>query len=251
MRYFFVLLSVSFVLPLVSQDPLSGLKNKDQAVLVSVSYGPELPLADLADRFGSNWGAGLSIGYTPTESPWTFDLQGKYLFGNEAKEDVLAGLRIINGFIVGNERLPADIRLRMRGIYFGVQVGRIFSLGSNPRAGIKFALGAGWLEHRIRIQFDPQQTVNQLVGDYRKGYDRLAGGPALTNFIGWYQLGKSGRINYFAGVETTLGFTTNQRDFDFATSGTFEESRVDVSVGFRAGLIIPLYMGEGEDIFYR
>ncbi|MEM6397132.1 MAG: hypothetical protein AAF741_12355 [Bacteroidota bacterium] len=251
MYYFYLLVFVFSALPLFSQEAGFGSKNKDQAILIAASYGPEIPAADLADRFGSNFGAGVDLGFTPSRSPWTFTLQGKFLFGNEVKDDVLEGLRVDGGFIIGTMRLPADIQLRMRGLYVGVRAGRIFSLGKNPRAGFKIGLGAGWLSNRIRVQFDPMQTVNQLVGDYRQGYDRLVAGPALTNYIGWYQLGKAGRINFFAGLETTVGFTTNQRDFDFATAGTFEESRVDVSLGLRAGIILPLYLGEGEDIFYR
>lgn len=251
MHYLFTLLLVWCALPLFGQEAGFGSKNKDQAILIGVSYGPEIPASDLAERFVSNFGAGVDLGFTPARSPWTFTLQGKYLFGNEVKEDVLEGLRVDGGFIIGTMRLPADIQLRMRGLYMGVRAGRIFSLGKNPRAGIKFGLGAGWLSHRIRVQFDPQQTVNQLVGDYRQGYDRLVAGPAISNYIGWYQLGRAGRINFFAGLETIVGFTTNQRDFDFATAGTLEESRVDISLGLRAGIVLPLYLGEGEDIFYR
>ncbi|MEL6667447.1 MAG: hypothetical protein AAFP08_00660 [Bacteroidota bacterium] len=251
MRYILPLLCLSFGLTLVGQSFVEGAKNKDQAILFAVSYGPEVPLADLADRFGANWSVGAELGFTPKKSKWMGSFQGKFFFGNDAKEDVLAGLRVSGGFIIGNERLPADIKLRMRGLYFGARVGRLFSLGKNPRAGIQLGFGAGVFSHRIRIQFDPSQTVNQLVGDYRSGYDRLVAGPAVTNFIGWYQLSNDGRANFFAGIESTAAFTTNQRDFDFATAGTFEESRFDVSIGFRAGLIIPFYLGEGEDVFYR
>ena len=251
MRYAFVLLLLVFVLPLVGQTEFTGARNRDAAILVHMSYGPELSLADLSDRFNTNFGIGLGVGYSGKESPWIFSLEGKYYFGSEVNEDVLAGLRTDGGFIIGTNRVPADINLRMRGLYVGARVGRIFALGDNPRGGIKVALGAGYLSHRIRIQFDPMQTVNQLVGDYRKGYDRLSAGPALSQFIGYYQLSENGRINFFAGVESIQALTTNQRDYDFATAGTLEEDRLDISLGFRAGLILPLYSGAGEEIFYR
>lgn len=251
MRYASILLLLLFVLPLVGQTEFTGARNKDAAILVHMSYGPELSLADLGDRFNNNFGIGLGLGYSAQESPWIFSLEGKYFFGSEVEEDVLAGLRTDAGFIIGTNRFPADINLRMRGLFVGLRAGRIFALGDNPRAGIKVALGAGYFSHRIRIQFDPMQTVNQLVGDYRKGYDRLSAGPALSQFVGYYQLSKNGRINFFAGVEAIQALTTNQRDYDFATAGTLEEDRLDISLGIRAGLILPLYNGSGEDIFYR
>lgn len=236
---------------MLSGQRISNVQNTDPAILISAGYGPQSPAGDLGDRFGNGFGIEMALDYTGKESPWIFGLMGQYSFGSEVFEDVIAGLRTQEGFIIGNQRDPADIQLRMRAFFAGARVSRIIPLGDNPRAGIRVSVGGGWMEHRIRIQNDVSQTVNQLTGDYRKGYDRLTGGPAAYQFIGYQQLSENGRINFYVGGEIFEGFTTGKRDFDFATGTTLDESRLDILAGLRVGLILPLYQGEGKEIYYR
>ncbi len=219
--------------------------------LIHLGYGPQTAQADLGQRFGSSWSLELGLDRMAKGSNWSIGPFGQYFFGSEVKEDVLAGLRTADGLIIGNQRDPADIQLRMRAYFAGLRASKILPLSTNKRAGIKLSIGGGWLEHRIRIQRDPVHVVNQLVGDYATGYDRLSSGPTAYQFIGYQQLSADGLLNFQAGFELMEAFTTGKRDFDFATAGSLRESRLDVLLGFRLGFILTLYRGEGREIFYR
>lgn len=237
---------------LVSRLPAqSAVLNQGDALLLTFSYGFQSPGGDLIDRFGNNSALGLGVEWITEESNWIFGLQGQFLFGNNVNEDVLAPLRTDEGFLIGNDRRPADLQLRQRGWYVGGEVGKILSLSDvNPRLGIRVSLGAGVLQHKIRIQEDPERSVPQTLGDYEKGYDRLSNGIAFKQFIGYQQLSLNRRINVIAGVEIIEAFTQSRRDFNFDTRSADTEMRLDLLFGFRVGVILPFYFGFGEEINY-
>lgn len=249
-RFYFLLFIVGVLSIAGSTLRAQVAPNQSSAILFRFGYGPQWPGGDLADRFGTSWSLQGQLDFL-TQSDWLFGLQTQYFFGTEVKQDVLAGLRTEAGFIIGNQRSPADIQLRERGLFLGMQVGRNFVLNrERSRSGILFTLAGGWLLHRIRIQTDPAQTVNQVIAEYRAGYDRLTAGPALHQFIGYQNLDARGRLNFYVGIELMEGFTQSQRDWDFAAQGPLTGNRFDVLFGVRAGWILPFYQGSGEEIFY-
>lgn len=224
--------------------------NEGKTFLFNFSYGPQLPLEDLKARFGLNFAPEVSVDYM-TPNNWTFGVQGQFLFGNQVKEDVLFRLRTESGDIIGNDRNPADVQLRQRGSYYGLRVGRLFGLGEkNERSGIRVNLGAGLLQHRIRIQKDPSRFVPQVDGDYAKGYDRLSNGLAFYQFIGYQHIGKNNSLNLTAGFELIEGLTQSRRSFNFDTQTQDTDRRLDVLAGFRVTFTMPLYLGEANEIFY-
>lgn len=234
------------------QAQIQDAQNTGSGLLFDFSYGVHLPGGDLSDRFGTNFSPGLSVGYITDQKNWILSLQSSFQFGSEVKTDVLANLRTEEGYIIANDRAVADIQLRERGFYLGLSIGKIIGLSSgNYRSGLRLDVGAGLLQHQIRIQDDPVRTVAALTGDYRKGYDRLSNGPALRQFIGYQLLSKDRRANFFAGVELIQGFTQSRRNFDFSTRETDREKRLDLLSGFRVGLTLPFYIGQSPDeIFY-
>ncbi|PHI20817.1 hypothetical protein CEQ90_05495 [Lewinellaceae bacterium SD302] len=250
MRFIATLLFICCFLTLSAQG-LAGSRNLEKGILLNFSYGPTVTSGDLADRFGNMASIEVGVDYTPEDSGWLFGVVGQYLFGTTVKEDVLSGLRLSNGIVVGNQRSAAEMQLRSRGYFLGVRVGRIVSFGENKRSGIKIGLGGGVLSHRIRLQEDANQDVNQIINDYKKGYDRLTEGPALYQFIGYQHMSMNGRVNVFIGAELIEGFTSSQRSYDFNTASSLEGNRLDIIAGLRAGLILPIFIGEGEEIFYR
>jgi hypothetical protein len=236
--------------PIPAQD-LAGARNLDRGVLVGLGYGPFTSAGDLGDRFGGGFAVGGAVDYTAANSGWQFGLMAQYGFGSEVKEDVLASLRSSANSLIGNQREPADINLRQRQLFIGPRAGYTLAVGNNRRAGIQLRTAVGYFYSRIRIQQDPVQFVPQLEERLQAGYDRLAGGPAIYQFIGYQQLARDRRLNFFAGVEATAGFTTNLRSFDIPTGGPPPDGgRTDLVLGFRAGLILPIYIGEGREIFY-
>ncbi len=247
----FALLLVLAVPPLSAQANLGGTRNLDPGLFVHFGYGPHFPVGQLGDRFGTMFGIELALDYSGGDaSPWFFGLEGQYLFGATVFEDVLRNLRTTDGYIIGSDRSPADIQLRMRGYYAGVRALRIIEIGANKRSGIRASLGLGYLRHRVRLQPDASQGVFQIVDDYEAGYDRLTGGPAVHPFLGFQHLAAGGKLNVYIGAEALIGFTANLRDFDFALGRRLEEDRTDMTIGLRAGLILPFYLGNGEDRFY-
>ena len=226
--------------------------NEGTLISYNVSYGAQLPAGDLADRFGFNYNLGNNVDLI-LASNWIIGLDAQFIFGTDVKENPLLNNVIgPEGFIYSNSFTPADIVLRERGFYFGAKAGRLFALSkNNKRMGIRATFGAGLLQHKIRIQDDPQVFVPQLDDTYKKGYDRLTNGLALEQFIGFQYLGILRRVNFYAGFEIMEGFTMNRRSFNFDTQMPDTTSRLDILYGFRLGWTLPFYVGENsEEIYY-
>ncbi|MEM1322287.1 MAG: hypothetical protein AAGG75_18640 [Bacteroidota bacterium] len=226
-------------------------KNSSGVILFTVGLTGQQPAGDLSDRFGTSMGVIIELEYI-SKSNLIFGFGGNLFFSNNVKQDVLSTLRTPEGFIIGNNRAFADVQLRQRGFYTGAYIGKLFSLfENNPRAGLRITLGAGLLQHRIRIQDDPMSFVPQLDETYRKGYDRLTNGLALQQFIGYQFMSTNRLINFHAGIEFVQGFTQSRRDFNFDTRMKEEGSRFDVLTSIRVGWSLPFYLGRSsEDLYY-
>lgn len=236
----------------LSAQGLAGAKNLDRALLVDLGYGPFTSAGDLGDRFGGGWSIDGGVTWLPNNSNFEFGFRVQYGFGSQLKEDVLSGLRTREGFIIGNQRSPADIQLRQRQLFIGPAVGYTLALGKNQRAGIHLKTSLGYFFHRIRFQEDVVQDVPQLRDNLLPGYDRLTGGFAVHQFIGYQQLALDRRLNFYLGAEVMAGFTEALRNFDIPTGAPpSTEGRTDIVLGVKAGLVIPIYFGEGREIFYK
>lgn len=247
MRHIFTL-----VLFLLALGGLSAQAVLDNNILVHFSYGSQVAYGDLADRFGGNGTVHIGIDYI-TPKNFIFGIAGHFHFGSEVKEDILAPLRTSDGFIVGNDKTPADIQLRRRGFYTSGLVG--YLLDFNPSAaktGLRITLGAGLLQHKIRIQDDPSRVVPQLLDDYRQGYDRLANGLAFDQFIGLQHNNASGNFNFMIGFTALQGFTRNRRNWDFDLMQANPQDRFDVLIGGQLTWTLPFSLKgkSGEDIIY-
>ncbi len=222
-------------------------RNKGKAILTHITFGIHLPAGDMADRFGRDLNVGGAVEYLTTNN-FLFGVEGHYIFGTNVKEDPLEILRTPEGDIIGSDLTVASVVLRERGFYLGGMVGKLFTF-KEKRAGIRLTLGAGVLRHHIRVQ-DDNGSVTQITGEYAKGYDRLTGGFALNQFIGWQQLAGNRRSNWIAGFEFNQGFTKSLRDWDFNDMRKLDGSRLDLRFGVRLAWTLPFYIGEPEKIFY-
>ena len=231
---------------------MPGRRNIGNALMLQLGYGAQLPGGDLAARFGNSFSPEVGLSYLLDNGNWIVGTHWQYFFGSTVKEDVLQGLRTAEGIIIGNDRAPAEIGLRQRGFYAGLHLGKVIALSPvNPRSGLRIQLGAGLLQHKIRVQKDPLRAVPQTAGDYAKGYDRLSNGLALQQFIGYHIMSNDGRINFYGGFEFSQAFTRNRRDFDFATLQVDQAERFDTLWGLRVGWILPFYLGKSaSEIFY-
>lgn len=222
-------------------------RNKGKAILAHVLLGFHLPAGDMADRFGNDLSFGSAVEYL-TANNFLLGLEGHYFFGATVKEDPLKLLRTPEGDIIGSDLTVASVVLRERGFYIGGMVGKLFAF-NEKRSGLRLTLGAGVLRHKIRVQ-DDNGSVTQITGEYAKGYDRLTGGLALNQFIGWQHLAGNRRSNWMAGFEFNQGFTQSRRDWDFSEMRKLDGSRLDLRFGIRLAWTLPFYIGEPEKIFY-
>ena len=247
MKTYIILFTLVASLPLFAQ--YSPLPKNFNTFNINASFGGQLPAGELASRYGSSLGVGGGIEYVRIPSGWSYNLYAQYLFGQEVKEDVLAKIRTTDGNIIGETNAYADVALRMRGLYTGASVGKIFKLHDNGNrfGGIRLAVGGGWLNHRIRIQDNTQGSVPHLEPAYAKGYDRYSSGIALTQFVGYQMVSRNRTFNFFAGLEMTEGFTRNRRAFNFDTMLRDDLKRTDILYGIRVGWSISLFTNVNAD----
>lgn len=222
-----------------------------QATTFNISYGTHLPFADMATDYNVNLGIGGGIQYI-SKSRWILGAEGFFVFGGEPNVDVLANLRTETGEIISDEKTYGVVFMEQRGFYIGLTAGKIIPLTpQQTKSGLRVTLSTGLFQHFIKIE-DRTGGIPQLAGDYIKGYDRLTNGLALTEFVGYQFFGKKGLINFYAGIESTQGFTQNRRSWDFLTQSALEEPRLDVLLGFRVGWVLPIVHDaiDADDIFY-
>ena len=220
-------------------------KEKGVAILAKFNVGLQLPGKDLAIRFGTNNAAGVSVELLGNKSNLIAGSDFSYFFSKKVKEDPLAKLVNYDTYIYGNDKGLSSYLLRERGFVWQGYVGKLFLLDkkSRNRSGIRFTLGVGYMQHKIRLQ-DDSRSIAQLYTDYRKGYDRLTGGLSISQYIGYQYLSENRRINFSLGFDFTQGFTKSKRDWDFDLKSKNINARLDILNGIRATWILPFYLGD-------
>ena len=218
--------------------------------LFSTNYSFNFPGGDLVKRFGNNSSVGGSILYKFGKN-WMLGIDGIFLFGGKVKEDSLfKQLENGNGEIIGEDGLPVIINLFERGFFIGGKLGKAIPvLGSNANSGLFFSITGGLLQHKIRIE-TRGGDVPQLNKEYKKGYDRLSNGFAVSEYIGFLHLDKKKLLNFHIGIECTQAFTKNRREWNFDTLQKDETQRLDLFFGIKIGWILPVYNKRKGDLTY-
>ena len=222
--------------------------NSGPILQIGIHYGFQWPGGDLQERFGNNGITGLQIDYSLPKG-WTLGLQTSLLFGQNVKTDVLEPLRDENGLIYNYDGTPANVLMRERGQYYGLHLGYFFR-GKAPKGnqqGPVLQLGAGLLQHKVRIIGDVGGSIPQLSGEYLKGYDRLSNGLALRQSIGYRYLDARRRINLSIELEAYQAFTQSRRDWNIDQMAADTQKRLDLLFGFKLSWILPLYVAENAD----
>jgi hypothetical protein len=229
-------------------------ENQDERQTLSMfypSYSINLPSFDMKDRYGLTHTVGG--GYTlMSKSRWLLNVEGNYLFGKNVKNsgNLFSAIATSEGYIINQSGTYSNIALSERGFTFWLKGGKLIPLGRpNQNSGLVLLTGIGMIQHKIRIDIS-QNDAPPLRGDYKKGYDHMCNGPALTEYIGYQYLHKAKRINFFAGLEFTFAMTQSRRAFYFTEMKRPDENRFDMLSGIKIGWVIPIYGKTGHDYYY-
>ncbi len=217
--------------------------------MISVNFCGHKPYGDLAKRFGENLCIGGSFLFKARKT-WVLGVEGGYFFGRNVKEDVLQQMKTNESFVIDNEGFPADLRVTERGFNSYLVIGKVFpKLGNNPNSGLIITCGFGYLQHKIKL-YDANKKVAAVKDDLIKGYDRLSGGFAMEQFVGYLFLSGNRLVNVIAGFEFHEAFTKSYRGFNYDTGLPDTQQRRDYLIGFRIGWILPLYK-RTQDFYYN
>lgn len=221
------------------------------AFIPYASYAFQLPGGDIAERYGVNSTLGAGVFYKSKKN-LLFSFDFNYIFGNQVKnaDTILWMVENSDGYIVDGNGTYTKYALFERGYSLNFRVGKIFkALSANPNSGIMIMGGVGYLLHRMRID-NQNNTAPQISGDYGKGYDRLTGGLNLSEFIGYFYMGKSKVLNFYGGFEFYQAFTKSQRDFIFDRMEKDNNNYVDLFFGIKVGWMIPIYRRAPDQYYY-
>jgi hypothetical protein len=210
--------------------------------LISATFGYQFPGGDLAKQFGSNASIGGSIMFK-TRHNWLFGAEGNFMFGQTVKnsDSLLNIISTREGFIIDANGNYADLVYYERGYNFFAKFGKVISLlAPNPNSGFTLVAGAGYIQDKIRIH-NPGNTAPQLLGDYKKGYDRLNGGLALTGSLGYMYLSNTRLVNFSLSFEFMQAWTKPYRERDFDTGKQDTRNLSSQFYTIRVSWIIPLY----------
>lgn len=250
-RYFYFLILSACSLSINAQGLFQRKFEPKQILLFDITLKQQYPGGDMAKRFGRDASIGLDVSYK-TPGNWVFGLGGHFMFGNTVHEKgILDSLKGPTGEIIDENGQFAVVGLDQRGMYIGASLGKIISFGGvNKNSGLVISLGGGYLQHRIRIY--STKTVPQLTDQYKKGYDRLTGGPAATQYIGYRFLDPKKRVNFSLGFEFTEGFTQNHRSYNFDTQMRDTQKRLDLLYSLKLALTVPIFFKKAtEEEFFE
>lgn len=249
-----VLIALVLGLMIGGHNPARGQANiRDSAIqlfLISVNYSPELPAFDMAERFGTSHFLGPSFS-TKTSNNWKVTAGFDFLFGSNVKENPLSMIAGDNGNIINGQGTFEPLRYQQRGFRAMARLGKVLPmLGPNPNSGILLQAGAGFLQHKIKFNTQ-SSSVFQLKDGYKKGYDRLTNGFALTQSVGYLNLSDNKLINFRIAFQITEAFTQNRRSWNFDEMRKADEQRLDLLYGLRITWSWPVYDKASEGYYYQ
>lgn len=218
---------------------------------VSFGYAYQIPGGDMASRFGNNHNLGFGF-HIKSRTSWYYGAQATYLFGSQVIQEkgFLQNLKVDGGYILDNDGQLSKISIQERGFTATLDGGRLFNfIGPNQNSGLLVIAGLGFMQHKIRIEHQ-ESHIQQLEGEYLKGYDRLTNGPVVKEFVGYYHMSNNRLINFCIGLEAWQGFTQSARPLNFDTQTSDTEKRQDVLVGLRVDWTLHLYKRMSDNYYY-
>jgi hypothetical protein len=218
--------------------------------LIYATYGYQFPGGDLAAQFGGNSSIGGGF-MLKTKHNWLIGVEGNFMFGQTVKnsDSLLRNISTSEGFIIDANGYYADMVYYERGYNFLFKFGKVISvLAPNPNCGFTLLAGAGYIQDKIRIS-STGNPVPQIDGDYKKGYDRLNGGMAVTGSIGYLYLSNTRLLNFSVAFEFMQAWTNPYRERDFDTGMKDTRKLSSQFYTARVAWYIPLYRRAPKEFY--
>ena len=267
-NYLLLCLLVGIALQVMAQQAKDIMKTPIPVAMFQATYAFHIPGLDNKELYGISHNVGGSFVYK-TESNWLITANGNYIFGNKIKGDRIEvlgeGITTVDGEIIGGSGSMVALLVEQRGFHFQAEAGKLFQMGPNPNSGIFVQAGAGYLQNRMRIEYEQTllNTPYHLEDDYALGYDRMRGGPAVHLETGYLLLSNSRLFNFSVSFEVTYARTRELRDYDFRVfinpeTGLMEpvghtdphKRYNDLYYGIRVAWNIPTYQRQPEEYYY-
>jgi hypothetical protein len=237
-------------------DTVKSQKTIDSAItfpMFSGSYMVQIPGKDMANRYGVNSNIGGSF-MLKLKSNFILDINANYIFGNNLNGDAISifdSIKTTNNFLINENGEYAKVIVSERGYFIGGRIGKIFPLNKkNINSGLLIMAGGGILQHKLRIENDGNNTP-QILGDYKKGYDKMTIGFSATEFIGYMYFSKKQLLNFYFGLELYQGFTKSGRSYDFSLMKKDTNRRLDLLNSIKIGWVIPIYKRIPDTYYYN
>lgn len=259
----FTLIFLLFVLSVSAQkkDQLFGTTEAPKprkGFILNGNGAFDLPAADMAKRFGYSYRVGPAILYK-TDHNWIFGVKFDFILGNTIKEDSLM-INIRDKYSTYNTHVyeflngsgeRVGIPIYERGYAVGVSAGKVIPFKEqHPDNGLMLLTSAGFIQHKIDI-FDRDKTVQQLIGNNLKGYDRLTNGAFLEEYAGYTYFARNGLLNFTIGLDCLVGFTQGRRDYLYDVMRPDNKQRTDILYGVRGGWFIPIFKKKSEELLFE
>jgi hypothetical protein len=236
-----------------AQDDLFGEKKTttNKGFIIGVNFHLDFPSADMAKRFGNSIRVGPSIQYKTTNN-YFIGFSWDFLNGGNIKEDsLLCNITDASGQVLNQAGQKIGLSILERGYTTGLQFGKLFNVSKhNGDNGILWMNTLGFIQHKINI-YNKDNAVPQLKSDYLKGYDRLANGWFIEEYLGYAVFSKNELINFHVGVSCLLGFTQGRRDYWYDVMRPGNEKRTDVLMGIHIGWYIPIFHRENTEFSFE
>jgi hypothetical protein len=236
-----------------AQDGLFAVPEQEtkKGLVIGFNANFDIPMADMAKRFGLGYRIGPSLFYK-TKSNWVIGAKSDFLLGGSIREEgFLSNFHHESGGLIGSNGMRYGVRALERGYTVGLMVGKIIPFSErNKDNGLLLVTSSGFIQHKILID-DPGGNLNQLRGEYRKGYDRLTNGWFLEQYAGYNCFSRSGLVNFHIGFNVLAGFTQGRRNYWYDVRKPGNDSRFDLIVGVRAGWYIPIFRRKSEEFFFE
>lgn len=245
--YILILISVQ----VKAQDNYQSGDSIEEMFYISTSFTSQMPFGDLKNDFGYNSNIGLALNFKGHKN-FTYGLSWSFLFGKNIKNEFEIFENIITekGYFLTKNGDYANVKLFERGHLIMLNAGKIFPVSKkNLNSGLHLKFGAGYMQHKIKslVEFD---NVPQLVGDYKKLYDRFSSGFAISQFIGYSHFSNSQLVNFYGGFEIIEAFTVGRRDYQASLERAYHDQRLDILIGAKVGWMIPFRRRRVSDYYF-